>query len=671
MKNNKMKPIVLLITSLVVSSVYAEEAVLPTVNVQADSPYPDLDPASLQNPYKVESSARVGTQIFNREDIEALAPRDVIDLLDRATGMNVTYQGRKSPYFPEARGGGTLTYILDGAILPSAANRILQKIPLAAIEQIEVVRGSTSLAIGPSIPIGSSASGSGINTGYVIIRTRRPKGTEAEVSGYVEKAVSQPTANGESVYTGTQFSSKESPVKGYIGGMVSRSERPSKDEWFDGQKANAQMAVGGFQVGGFSFGTTAYQDMGRFEMQRGVTVTGSLDSSKWYYDPIKTKLLAANMGMEWNKNQVTLLSVFSTEYEQTEYNESFANSTITTRRFNEKSSGYNLRHNARFDETLVQLSAQSTRSEGYGPNLSNTYNNWQTSVNGYSASVEQNLFKRQLSLDAGYRYDQKHIDRSATSAAKLAANNDVDMAPAKVMTLGTRWKFTENYALSARYFEGDEGTSGDFDIVLSSGTAHPTKQKRREVSFEAKPASYFQPTLTWFDVDIENQKTATNNTYTVNGDTYYYYTEVDTRRRGLELLLKGNITPRTKYSASYTHMLAIETSGSDAIGTTEPMHLYTAMVSHGWDSYRANVSVKRVSGWDTSTSAMGTAYDVHLGDYTRVDANLLRDFQISSYKATAELYVRNLGNEHYATRYTTGYYYDRGRTLGVLLTVKL
>ena len=43
----------------------------------------------------------------------------------------------------------------------------------------------------------------------------------------------------------------------------------------------------------------------------------------------------------------------------------------------------------------------------------------------------------------------------------------------------------------------------------------------------------------------------------------------------------------------------------------------------------------------------------------------MRDFLFSGYKLTTTVYGRNLGNEHYATRYVTGYYPDRGRTIGL------
>lgn len=127
----------------------------------------DIKLDSINNLYRVESSAKAGVQVITQKEIEAYHPKDVLDLLDKAIGIDVTFHGRKSPFFVNVRGGGSLTYIIDGAILPSPANRILQKIPTKAIEEIQIIRGSTALALAPSIGIGASNSGSGINTGFV------------------------------------------------------------------------------------------------------------------------------------------------------------------------------------------------------------------------------------------------------------------------------------------------------------------------------------------------------------------------------------------------------------------------------------------------------------------------------------------------------------------------
>jgi iron complex outermembrane recepter protein len=676
-KNTLISPLVaaLLFSTIALqaneTSVYKD---LDTIEVKADSnstkTRDDLKLDSVTNLYRVEKTAQAGTQVITKEDIDAYAPKDFFDLLDKAIGVDATYQGRKHPYFLNIRGGGNITYILDGVILPSSADRILQKIPMSAIEEIQVVRGSTALSLAPSIGIGASNSGSGINTGFVIIRTKQPKSTEGSISTYVEKANSQPTANGQDIYLGTRFTSKNSSDGGYISAMASRYNRPSKDTWFDGSDADAGMINGGFNIGRFNLNLMGYKDTGSFEMQRGVTVAGVLDNSKWYYDPLKTSIYSADMSMKWSENQITLFSIGKVNYQQTEIDENFANTSHAEKHYEENTRTYSLRHNATFGNTLIQLGGQFTNSKGFGPNLSNSYNRFDTDVKGWSASVEQKLYDGKVVLDAGYRRDMKHINYSSTSASKNNANNDVDMAPATIVAAGALWHINNMFTLSGRYFKGDEGTSGDFDLKTQGGTPlHPEKQERVEVSLETSVAPYFKPVVTWFDVDIKNQKTASNNTYTdTDGNIYYYYTESDSHRQGVELAVKGNIGTNTNYKFGWTHMFdnsnTISGVTTDTVGVETPANSFTALLSHSWDNYRANISAKRIDEWNQSTSAMGVAYNVNLGGYTRIDANIERDFAFNNFIVTGKLYGRNLGNDQYATRYTTGYYYDRGRTLG-------
>lgn len=632
-----------------------------------------LDPQSPSNPYRVETTAQAGTEIFTEKDIQNLAPKDVFDLLEKAVGLDITYQGRKSPFFVNDRGGGSFTYILDGAILPSTTNRILQKIPMSAIEQIDIVRGSTSLPIGPSINIGSSNSGSGLNTGFIVIRTKQPKKTALILTGGAEKAVDQPTANHESVYTSFVFGSSD--FNGYIGGMMSGMERPSKDTWFDGQNAKAKMVNAGINAGRFSGKAMIYDDSGRFEMQRGVTITGALDSSKWYYDPINTHVFTTDATMQWDEHHTTILSYFRTNYDQTEHDDSFASSTVTAaKHYYEDTSGSSFRHNIHYGDTKVMLGFQRANDAGFGPETNSNYRRFDTTVKGYSASVEQTLFAGNVVLDGGYRQDIKHITDSSTSAAANSANNNVDMAPAKIYALGAKWFVTPMYNITGRYYHGSQGTMGDFDVKSQTGTLDPETQKRLETSLEAKFSKAFTPMLTWFDIKIDNYKTATTNTYVQNGETLYYYTQSDLHRQGVELLLKGKFDFGTSYKASWTHMVTNEAISSTGVVTdnnaiSNPVNLYTLVINHEWDQYRANLSAKKESLWTSSTSAMGTATNVPLGDFTRYDANIIRDFKLGNIASSLTFYGRNLTNEQYATRYTTGFYYDRGRTFGAELTM--
>lgn len=646
-----------------------------TVTADALTTRSDLAPDSPTNPYRTEESARVGTEVFTKEDIQNLQPQDITDLLDKAVGLDVTYQGRRSPYRISQRGGGSFTYILDGAVLPPSSNRILYKIPLSAIEQIQVVRGSTSLTLGPSIPIGASGSGSGLNTGYIIITTKRPAKTEAALKASVEKATGsgQPTAHKESLFLGTKGEASSS-LEGYVGGLIARMDKPSKNTWFDGQDSDGMMGVTGFKAGKFSLNMMAYHDSGRFEMQRGVKEDGALDTAKWYYDPLKITVYTSDMTMEWTPAQTSLLNVFYTRYEQDEHNGSFATDTLTEREYEEKTKGFGFRHNAQFGDTLVQVGAQMSNSTGFGPNTNKTYNKYDTTVTGWSGSVEQRLFDGRLVLDGGYREDTKHIDNASTSAANDGVENDVDMAPAKVFALGAHYAILEKLAFDGRYFRGEQGTSGDFDMRAQTGSLHKEKQDRFELTLSGDPAPYIRPSLTWFSVDITNAKSASSTTYETDSGTYYYYTESNKLRQGLELVLSGNIGKGTSYKASWTRMLKNESESggvtTDTLGETRPETLYTLILTEKWRAYTANLSVKAVDKWTQSQSAMGLAeVEDGLGDYTRVDVNVQRDFTINNLLLNVTLYGRNITDEKYATRYTTGYYYDRGCTLGTEVTL--
>ena len=120
-------------------------------------------------------------------------------------------------------------------------------------------------------------------------------------------------------------------------------------------------------------------------------------------------------------------------------------------------------------------------------------------------------------------------------------------------------------------------------------------------------------------------------------------------------------------------MISNETNSVDSVGTSTPKNIYSALISHAWDLYRANISVKKADPYTSATNTSGTSYGT-FGDYTRVDANIARDFKFQNYTATAKLYGRNLTDDHYATKglVSGGKYYfynDRGRTLGIELSL--
>lgn len=678
MKQNTQQTLLsLLAATLLVSSLHANEtAALEPVKVTASAiiEHDYLDPKSPTNPYRVETTAEAGTEIYTEKDIQNLAPRDILDLLDKSVGFDVTYQGRKNPYFVNERGGGKLTYIIDGAILPSITDRILLKIPVSAIEQIQIVRGATSLPLGPSINIAGSNSGAGLNTGFIIIRTKQPKKTMLSLNAGVEKAAGgQPTADKESFYTGLVFG--DSNLNAYVGGMKSGMHRPSLETWFDAQSANSTMINAGINAGRFSAKVMGYQDTGSFEMQRGVKTDGTLDPSKWFYDPTRTRLFTADATMQWDEHHTSIVSYFKTKYSQEEYNSKFALGsalavvdTIPTYYY-ENTSGHSFRHNVQYGNTKVMLGMQSSSDVVLGSNGQTSNASTDTKVNGYGLSVEQGLFDNTLTLDAGYRHDTKHLYKTSTTYKP-----DADMPPSKVYAVGAKWNITPKYSLNTRYYQGDQGMQGDFDVKADPSTGvtlDPESQKRIEATLDAKIMKEFSPAITWFNVKIDNTKSQSTQ---IPNTTDYYYTQSDSERTGIELLVKGKFDFGTGYKLGITRMLKNNNTTSsgvttDSVGIETPEDLFVVSINHEWSDYRANISANHKSGWGSSTAAPGTATGVDLGNYTRIDANLIYKIPLNGINTTFKLFGRNLTNDQYATRYTTGYYYDRGRTIGADITL--
>ena len=107
------------------SATLASELVLPEVQVSGDrlqkleEKYPDIQADHVLNPYRVAPSSRLSVQTFTAEDIEAIRPLDIFDLLNHAVGVLTLYQGRKVPYSVRIRGDLYFAYIIDGVYLPS------------------------------------------------------------------------------------------------------------------------------------------------------------------------------------------------------------------------------------------------------------------------------------------------------------------------------------------------------------------------------------------------------------------------------------------------------------------------------------------------------------------------------------------------------------------------
>ena len=236
----------------------------------------DLGADSVANPYRVAPSSRQHTQTFTKADIERLNPKNVFDLLTQATGVLPTYMGRKHVFKLNIRGDSNFGFIIDGAYLPSfIGGRILQSLPVSAIEQIDIVRDGGALTLGPLTDY-LSASGA-LNSGFIVIRTRRPVKTEVDARTAIESYGTQKA----SVFTGTTFDSKSIKSNGwygYVAGVGGYATTDGPDGWNMWADSKNLMGKIGLGKGGFFTEAMVYKDYGSFGFERGTTALAGRDS---------------------------------------------------------------------------------------------------------------------------------------------------------------------------------------------------------------------------------------------------------------------------------------------------------------------------------------------------------------------------------------------------------
>jgi len=124
---------------------------------------------AVTSPYAVSESSKLHVEVFTEEDIEAIKPETVWDVIQQAAGMEVTFQGRQHMFFANMR-GGNYGIILDGVYI-TQADRLLASLPVDSIESVSIIRDATAVTLGPLTNFGSSTGSS--NQGFIVIKTKR------------------------------------------------------------------------------------------------------------------------------------------------------------------------------------------------------------------------------------------------------------------------------------------------------------------------------------------------------------------------------------------------------------------------------------------------------------------------------------------------------------------
>jgi len=383
---------------------------LPRIDVEASSgARSDLAPDSVTNFARVSPSSRPHVETFTRDDIEELKPTNVYDLLSHGTGLLPTYQGRKLSFTVNMRGDSNYGFIIDGAYVPmQTAGRLLQVMPVTEIEQVDVVRDSTALMLGPLVNV-NSPSGA-LNSGFIVIRTHSPAKNEAEVRAAVESYGTVAS----NVYGGSVFTGGLNSPSGYIAGLISqkRSDGPAGyNMWSNSQSAFLKF---GLTVGILETNLSVFGDNARygFERARPDQVTANYADQRWSYAPINSTLITSDSTFHWNGNNSTLFNASYNLVNAQNIQGSYSSNSIGSNQDRVYSLNANLRHSFQYKDTLIQAGSEFLYYYTPTGQLAHAgYVDKEKSISAY-VNAEQKLFEGRLTLDASARVDDHTIIKS-------------------------------------------------------------------------------------------------------------------------------------------------------------------------------------------------------------------------------------------------------------------
>ncbi|MBN8285332.1 TonB-dependent receptor plug domain-containing protein [Zoogloea sp.] len=684
-------PLAILMASLWLCPGHAaaeSEKILPTITVSSSSERPELTPENARNPFRTPKSSTVHTQVITREEIEQLRPRDVFELLNSATGVIATQSSRKGFSGLTIRGDSQFRWIIDGAYLqPTMASRIMKSLPVSAIEEIKIVRGASTLTMGPMA--GSASPGGAPVDGFVVIRTRKPARDEVQLRAAVE---SNDTTQAN-VWAGKAFGQDEASGKGYVAGLLSYAENGSPDELLDNgasynvdRQTTGGLLKGGFQWGGWLIDVMAYKDDGEFQIPN--ANSHGTGNAGWYMDPSRTDVYSMTGSKAWGGIHTTLFSLSRSVSKQAFWTANTAAGPYTSRQNDNEVTHLNLRHNIDIGNT--RLTAGGDYMHWDAPNGQQYYEGIQREekTKSWFVQAEQGLFDNKLSLDASYRRDQVHVVHGldyytggnqppgGVNSPLIYSNRTLPSAT--FFSLGASWAFFDQWRLSGRYGQSSQATTG---LNPRPGVELTDDSQRKwEIGVEGHVTRWLNPSLNYFRRSVENEKFLNGYTYLANNNSTQTcrtgiipssgafapkssatmtpcYDQQDTLRGGVELVLTGAFAERSFYRFGLTHFTTLE----NTLATT-PRNIVDLSFSHGMGSFTLSGAIKHVASYQGSSSDVRA----YLGGYTRYDLGLGYEFKLAGAPVRATLYGRNLTNEKYET---SNGVQDVGRVFGLETTV--
>lgn len=662
-----MKRKILVATAVCLSAVsgnaFAEEQVKndETVEMERIGVTAKTEQLPVYSPFAVTESAKLTTEVFTREEIEAIKPRDFYDLFSRSAGTATTYQGRKYLNFLSMRGGDSnaVGLIIDGFYMPSSqASRIMAQFPMDAIESVRIVRDSTSLTLGPLIDLGTPLSGP--NQGFVVITTKKGSRTEGGIVAEYGTLHS-----GEfQLYHGNKIGNFNYRMTGTISGSDGRSG------WNTNQKAQSVLLNGGYDGESLKVSSTLFYQEGMRNMEH--SFTNSTNRAYWGYDPMEALWMAVNVTKLWTPNQVTSLAYSHGMLTDREVMGNIpankpantpGNAVYTYTPQSDYADNAHLWHTATFGNNTLKTGMQAVFwNQPTGFAAWDGKQRQEYMIGGYIQD-EQRLMGGRLTLDGGVRVDDKFIkkgvDKYSPTQTTTALISNTWTEPVIAASLGAAYKFDKVHTGTARFGYSHAETDA-FLATVNNKKLDAEERYKYEIGLEGKYHPAFNPKLTLFYYDIKNFKTAVTTSGT-GVNVVNVYDAANVGRYGLELSSTGSLPSGFGYTASYSYVESTRNLDNMTMArTTVAMQL-----SHRYGPVQSNFSLRYVAPFLNNGFTTPASY-VEVGDFTRLDANVSYNFKHDKLQGRVTAYVQNMLDDRYQT---INGFPDQGATCGVRLEV--
>jgi iron complex outermembrane receptor protein len=621
------------------------------------------------SPYWVPDSSKPQTLVITREEIEAINPQTVWDILEQVPGMDVYFQGRQHLDFGYVRGSGNFGIILDGVYLLSP-DRVVATLPVNAIESITIVRDATALTLGPLTNFGTTTGAT--NQGYIVIKTKRASKLEG---GLVASYGSFHTEK-EEVHQGAKIGDFDYRV------TLSDDNSLGKTNWYNGYRNESLLFHGGYDGPFLQSDVMYYSGRGMQEFERGTievpttnkngtlnwSNVGNFDTSKWKLDPIISDMIAVNLKKPWTDSQTTTFTYAYDSLLTSSMTTTFPNQTpITVQDQDIHGQNANLTHVIATGSNIFKVGGQFLQSvspTGLAPSVGT-----RTDESMYSVFLldQYRLFDGRMTVDGALRMDQKHYsDDPVSGRPEHEWDKEVN-----TLAFGTSYRLTPMFTLTGRYAYVENTVASYYVTPTTLASLPAEKDQRYEGGVLADVHPFFKPAFTVFYYDAKDQAVTTGKYYIdpATGQEIDYVSPMGVNTKGAEVKVTGQPLKSLTYgSLTYRFQYAYVTTDNHTDNISIAHNIASGLVSYRYKNAFANITAVYEGPHNLSTSPAGTLY-YELGNFLRVDANAGYNFKVFNRDMRVTLYARNLGDVHYATRYVAGAYLDPGLSYGVRLAV--